>query len=146
MTWYHSFILPYLRLLAQRICLCPSTGRSFSLSSLLAIYHLIRSEPTVNFGSQRNLLRAQCVISKSNVKLCSARWFICRYNIARMFAYWNSIAWACFIFPLSTLMTSINYTSSSCELSSPSKTSPKCIHNSAVHDEAFAICFILHVI
>ena len=36
------------------------------------------------------------------------------YNIARIFAKSNSIARACFIFPLSTLMTSINYTSSSC--------------------------------
>ena len=35
------------------------------------------------------------------------------YNIARIFAKSNSIARACFIFPLSTLMTSINYTSSS---------------------------------
>ena len=33
------------------------------------------------------------------------------YNIARIFAYSNSIAGACFIFPLSTLMTSysVNY-------------------------------------
>ena len=36
------------------------------------------------------------------------------YNVARIFAKSNSIARACFIFPLSTLMTSINYTSSSC--------------------------------
>ena len=36
------------------------------------------------------------------------------YNIAKIFAKSNSIARACFIFPLSTLMTSINYTSSSC--------------------------------
>ena len=35
------------------------------------------------------------------------------YNMARIFAKSNSIARACFIFPLSTLMTSINYTSSS---------------------------------
>ena len=32
------------------------------------------------------------------------------------------------------------YFASSCELNNPPKTSPKCIHNSKVHDEAFAIC------
>ena len=49
---------------------------------------------------------------------------------------------ACFIFPLSTLMTSINYTLSSCELSNPPKTSPKCIGNSTVQYEALTMCFI----
>ena len=58
------------------------------------------------------------------------------YDIARIFASSNSIARACYIFPLSTLMTSINCTSSSCELSNPPKTSPKCIHNLKVHDQS----------
>ena len=61
----------------------PLHQSQFFLCSLLAIYHLIGSEPTVNFGSQRNLeicwLHAECVISKSNVNLCSARRFVCRY-------------------------------------------------------------------
>ena len=35
-------------------------------------------------------------------------------------------------------MTSINYTSSFCELSNP----PKCIDNSTAHDEALIMCFI----
>ena len=39
-------------------------------------------------------------------------------------------------------MTSINYSSSCCELGNPAKTSPECIHNSAVHDEALIMCFI----
>ena len=40
-------------------------------------------------------------------------------------------------------MTSINYSyysSSCCDLSNPE--SPECIHNLAVHDEAFTMCFI----
>ena len=49
---------------------------------------------------------------------------------------------ACFTFPLSMLMMSINYTSSSCELNNPPKTSPKCIRNSTVHYEVLAMCFI----
>ena len=40
------------------------------------------------------------------------------------------------------LMMSINYTSSSCELNNPPKTSPKCIRNSTVHYEVLAMCFI----
>ena len=67
--------------------------------------------------------------------------FILDYNIARIFAYSNSIARACFMFPLTTLMTSINYISSSCELSNPPKTSPKCIHNLTVDGEALTMCF-----
>ena len=39
-------------------------------------------------------------------------------------------------------MTSINYTLSSCELSNPPKTSPKCIGNSTVQYEALTMCFI----
>ena len=34
-----------------------------------------------------------------------------------------------------------NYSSSCCELSNPPKTSPKYIHNSAVNNEAFTMCF-----
>ena len=49
---------------------------------------------------------------------------------------------ACFTFPLSMLMRSINYTSSSCELNNSPKTSPKCIRNSTVHYEVLAMCFI----
>ena len=65
------------------------------------------------------------------------------YNIAsRIFAESNSITRACFIFPLSMLMTSTTYTLSSCELSNPPKTSPKCIGNSTVHYEALTMCFI----
>ena len=63
-----------------------------------------------------------------------------RYNIARIFVYSNSIARASFILPLSTLMTSRNCTSSSFKLSNPLKTSPKCINNSTVHDEALTMC------
>ena len=37
------------------------------------------------------------------------KWYNCPYNIARKFALSNSIARACFIFLLSTLMRSINY-------------------------------------
>ena len=39
-------------------------------------------------------------------------------------------------------MISINYSSSCCELCNPAKTSPECIHNSVVHDEAFTMYFI----
>ena len=39
-------------------------------------------------------------------------------------------------------MTSVNYASSSCELSNPHKTSSKCIHNSTVHDEALTNCVL----
>ena len=123
MTWYQSFILPRSLVLSlgQKLkgALSVFTASGTEnlplpvhwkkrLGSLLAIYHLIDSEPTINFGRQRFLLRSQCVISKSNVKLCFARWFVCRYNIARMFACWNSIARACFIFLLSTPMTSVS--------------------------------------
>ena len=34
-------------------------------------------------------------------------------------------------------------TPSSCELSNPPKTSPKYIHYSIVHDEAFTMCFVM---
>ena len=36
-------------------------------------------------------------------------------------------------------MMSINYTSRCCELSNPPKKSPKCIHNSTVHNEAITV-------
>ena len=39
-------------------------------------------------------------------------------------------------------MISINYSSSCCELCTPAKTSPECIHNSVVHDEEFTMYFI----
>ena len=63
-----------------------------------------------------------CILDSISRLVC----YILNYNIVRTFAYANSIARACFIFPLSTLRTSINYASSSCELSNPPKTSPEC--------------------
>ena len=39
-------------------------------------------------------------------------------------------------------MMSINLTLSSFEISNPPKTSPKCMHNSTVHDETLTMCFI----
>ena len=53
---------------------------------------------------------------------------------------------ACFIFSLSTLMMLINCTYSSRELSNTPKTSPKCIHNSTVHDEALTMFFIMRTL
>ena len=60
---------------------------------VLTICLLIGLQPTVNFGNQRNLrisrlfasrlltnlLRAQCMISKSNVKMCSIQCCVRRF-------------------------------------------------------------------
>jgi len=56
-------------------------GRSLSLIVyiVLIICLLIGQEPTVNFGNKHNLttyrLHMQCMISRSNVKLCFVRRF-----------------------------------------------------------------------
>ena len=70
------------------------------------------------------------------------RFIVLGHQYGRRDVMWkHSIAPACFIFSLSMLMTSINYTLSSFELSNPPKTSPKCIRNLTVHDEALTMCF-----
>ena len=61
------------------------------------------------FGEHERGVRVARGTAESNGSLLSVN-----YNIARIFAKSNSIARACFIFPLSTLMRPINYTSSSC--------------------------------